>query len=94
MLLCQGHSGPITGLAVQQLSGGGLLLASTAADEAVRVWHWMPVDAPEVQAADSLFAQDSWKLQQSIPYGVQMQHSAAMTNIPSHADWCAHEHPE
>ena len=30
----------------------------------------------------------SWRLAQKIPWGVQLQHSAALTQLPGRPDWC------
>ncbi len=84
MLLRQGHSGPVTSLAVHLLSENSLLLASTAADEAVRIWECSRSNTHDVQR--SLF-QETWSLVQCIESGVVLQHSLSFSQLPGQPDW-------
>ncbi len=79
----QGHSGPVTSLAVQHLPDDRLLLASTAADDTVRIWESAAMNKGD---AEGLLTQDSWSLVQSIETGAVLQHSLAITQLPSEPD--------
>ena len=35
----------------------------------------------------------NWRLTQTIPWGVQLQHSAALTQLPGRPDWCGTKYP-
>ncbi|BDA40643.1 Elongator complex protein 2 [Coccomyxa sp. Obi] len=79
-----GHSGPVTSLAVQHLSENSLLLASSAADEAVRIWKCSPSNTLDVGRS---LSQESWSLVQCIESGVVLQHSLAFTQLPGQPEW-------
>lgn len=84
-MLSQGHKGPVTSLTVQLIPGNRLLLASTAADDVVKVWE-CALRAPE-DGEESWLAQDSWELVQDIESGYMLQHSLAVTQMPGSPDW-------
>ena len=100
----QGHQGPVNSLAAHRLSAG-ILLVSTAADENVHVWecpaanasaaHPPPTEdsasqaAPEPRDGPTTGSWGTWHLRQTIPWGVQLQHCAAVTQLPGMPDWCA-----
>ena len=86
----QGHTGPVTSLAVQQQHDGGLLLASTAGDGAVNLWERAAAAAGACSSSStdgSSWAEDRWLLSQSIEWGVQLQHSLALTQVPGQPGW-------
>ena len=92
----QGHKGPITSLAAQRLASGTILLASTAADENVLIWECAPNGSSTAQSSNGGTSSPSgaadawgdWKLVQSIPWEVQLQHCAALTCLQGRPDWC------
>lgn len=89
--MSQGHSGPVTSLAVLEEPDGGLLLASTAGDGTVNVWRRACAGACSVieEEEEALWGQEAWSLAQSIAWGVQLQHSLALTQMPGHPGWSA-----
>jgi hypothetical protein len=98
--LVQGHKGPITSLAAQRLASGTILLASTAADESVLIWECAPDWNSTAQSSNGGTSSPSgavgtcmdWKLVQSIPWGVQLQHCAALTHLQGKPNWCGAFH--
>ena len=96
--MLQGHSGPVTGLAAHLSDDGGLTLVSTAGDGAVRVCECAPSACSSSGSSTSssagdqqqpLLGQDAWALQQSIDWGVQLQHSLALSAVPGCPGWYA-----
>ena len=101
----QGHQGPVNTLAAQQLSDGSIVLASTAAEENVRIWECPAVGnsaahqphtdcsasgpVPETQEGPAAGRWGTWNLLQTIPWGVQLQHCAALTQLPGKPGWWA-----
>ena len=84
MMVQQGHSGPVTSLAVQLLADDRISLASIAADDTVRIWEAAAISPDD---EDSFLSQESWRLVQSIETGAVLQHSLAFTQLPGQPDW-------
>lgn len=82
--MAQEHSGSVTGIGVQQLADGSLLLVSTSADDDVVVWT---NDAHVEGQGPSYVAQARWRLCQRIAMPLRLQHAIAITSLPNLADW-------
>jgi len=100
----QGHQGPVNTLAALRLGSGSIVLASTAADENVLIWECPADSGsrahqeegpcstseirPESQDGDWTGRWKHWNLVQTIPWGVQLQHCVALSQLPGKPNWC------
>ena len=100
----QGHQGPVNSLAASLFSDGSIVLASTAADENVRIWECSagntptahqprtdgsaPGNVPDSHDVALTGRWETWNAAQTIPWGVQLQHCAALTQLPGKPNWC------
>jgi hypothetical protein len=92
----QGHATPVTSVTTHALSGGGLLLVSTAGDGDVLLWECdgssSSAEEGSRQASSSsglegAVSQAAWRLRQRIGVGHQLQHCAAVAALPADPDW-------
>ena len=81
----QGHQGPVTGVALCDLGNGKLLLVSTAADDNVLIW------SNDSTAGEEPARLDAWHVQQRLSFPQHLQHSVAISALPSLPDWCDKE---
>ena len=75
----------MTGVAICDLGNGKLLLVSTAADDNVLIW------SNDSTAGEEPANLRAWHVQQRLSLPQHLQHSVAISVLPSLSDWCDQE---
>ena len=75
----------MTGVDLCDLGNGKQLLVSTAADDNVLIW------SNDSTAREEPARLDAWHVQQRLSLPQHLQHSVAISVLPSLSDWCDQE---